>query len=363
MMLAERGKLAYSDPISKYFPEFPEYGRTITVRQLLDHTSGLADYTISWKQGPKVESDGARHTPEDVLKFLISEKKGDFPPGEKWRYSNSGYVLLSIIVSKVSGVPFSQFLKDNIFDPLEMKDSSACIGIPTTPNRAAGYIQNGSGFKPADKNPNNFICGDGEINSSLADMRKWNHALDTEKLVKAATLKEAFTSGTLNDGTKINYGFGWAMGKVSGLDVVSHSGGIEGFVAHIVRFPGPGLAVILISNFEQLSPPSYTLANKIAAIYLSDEIPEQKVITIDLKALAELAGTYEFYTLDLKITLENDGLWAVSSGKKAKILPVGNDEFIVDGSDSTYKFMRNGKGQVTGLSLLHINGLFLTKKL
>jgi CubicO group peptidase (beta-lactamase class C family) len=364
MILADRGKLDYSDPISKYFPDFPAYGRQITIKQLLNHTSGLADYTIYWKEGPRVEHDGARHASEDVLKFLISQKAGDFLPGERWRYSNSGYVLLSLIVGKISGVPFSQFLKDNIFGPLVMKDSSACIGIPAQPNRAAGYIQNGSGFKEADKNPNNFICGDGEVNSSIADMYKWDQALNTEKLVKAATLNAAFTSGKLNDGTKFNYGFGWALGKFSGVDFVSHSGGIEGYVAHIVRFPDRAFTVILLSNFEQLPPSSYALANKITGIYLSGQIPAQTPATIDTKLLADLAGTYEFFNIGMKVTLEKDSLWLTSQRKKVKLVPVGADEFIADGnSDSAYRFMRNDKGQVTGLSLLHVNGLFLTKKL
>jgi CubicO group peptidase (beta-lactamase class C family) len=363
MILADRGKLNYSDPISKFFPEFPDYGREITVGQLLHHTSGLADYTIYWKEGPRVEHDGARHTSEDVLKFLVSQKAGDFLPGERWRYSNSGYVLLSIIVGKAAGVPFTQFLKENIFEPLAMKDSSACDGIPALPNRAAGYIQNGGGFKAADKNPNNLICGDGEVNSSIADMYKWDQALNTEKLVKAATLRAALTSGKLTDGTKFNYGFGWAMGKLSGLDFVSHSGGIEGYVAHIARFPDQGFTVILLSNFEQLTPSSYALANKIAGIYLSGEIPAQKSATIDTKLLADLAGTYEFFNISLKVALENSGLWLVSSGKKVKLVPLGTDEFMTEAGDgSGYRFMRNDKGQVTGLSILHVNGLFLTKK-
>jgi D-alanyl-D-alanine carboxypeptidase len=362
MILAERGKLSYADPITKYFPEFPPYGQQITIRHLLGHTSGLADYTIYWKEGPRVEHDGARHTSEDVLKFLVSQKAGDFPAGERWRYSNSGYVLLSLIVGKVSGMPFPQFLKDNIFEPLGMKESFACGGIPAAPNRAAGYIQNGSGFKAADKNPNNLICGDGEVSTTLADMYKWDQAMGTEKLVRAATLKEALTSGTLSDGTKFNYGFGWGLGRLSGADFVSHSGGIEGFVAHILRFPDRGFTVVLLSNFEQLMPPSYALANKIAGIYLAGEIPAQKATAVDTKGFAELTGTYEFFNMGLKVTLENDGLWIASSGKKAKLVPVGNDEFMVEGSESAYKFMRSGKGRVTGLSLLHVNGLFLTKK-
>lgn len=363
MILAERGKLNYSDPVSKYFPDFPAYGREITIRQMLDHTSGLADYTVFWKEGQRSDQGSAKHTSEGVLQFLASLKTTDFTPGEKWRYSNSGYVILSIIVSKVSGMPFPQFLNENIFAPVGMKDSSAC-GIPAGPNRATGYMQSGAGFKETGGNPNNFICGDGGIYSTVADLGRWNQALDTGKLVKASTLSEAFTTGALTDGTKFNYGFGWGVGKYAGLDFVSHSGGVDGFVAHILRFRGKDLVVILASNFEQLAPPSYTLANKIAAIYLSAEIPARDPIKTGARLSEDYAGTYEFFTIGIKVTIENNELLLEAKGKKVKLVAAGNDEFVAgDGEENYYKFMRNSKDQVTGLSLLSVNGLFLTKKL
>jgi len=363
MMLAERGKLSYSDPLAKYFPELPSYAQQITIRHMLNHTSGLADYTIYWKEGPRLNKDTARHTPEDVLKFLAAQKNLDFAPGEKWRYSNSGYVLLTLIVAKVSGVPFAQFVKENIFTPLGMNDSFV-YGEPKTPapNRAIGYIQNGSGFKRADYNPNNFVIGDGGVHSTVEDMYKWDQALYTEKLVKAATLAEAFTSGTLNDGTKINYGFGWGLGKYSGASFISHSGGTDGFVAHIGRFPAQRLTVILLSNFEQLTP-SYSLANKIAGFYLDEKSPTPAAIKIDAAKLKDYAGSYEFFVMTLKVTVENDVLYlAMQKNKKTKLVPVGDDEFIAEDSGSNYGFNRNAKGAVTGLVLLNVDGLFLTRK-
>ena len=363
MILAERGKLSYSDPLSKYFPEFPAYAQQITIRHLLNHTSGLADFTIYWKDGQRLNKDTAKHTPDDVLKFLAERKKPEFPAGDKWLYSNSGYVLLTMIVGKVSGTPFPQFVKENIFAPLGMNDSFVYDESKRqAPNRALGYVLNGGGFKRADDNPNNFVVGDGRLLSTVEDMAKWDQALNTEKLVKAATLKEAFTSGTLNDGTKFNYGFGWAMGKYLGLPFISHSGGTDGFIAHIARFPAQKFTVVLLSNFEQITA-SYLLANKIARIYLGDKLLPPAMISSP-KNLKDHAGNYAFYNIAIKVTVENDALWVTSPGKKAKLIPVGDDEFIVEGSngETAYEFKRNAGGIVTGVSLLSVNGLFLSKQ-
>lgn len=364
MMLAERGKLSYSDPLAKFFPEFPA-GQQITIRHLLNHTSGLADFTIYWKEGQRINKGSARRTADDIIKFLIQQNKLDFMPGEKWRYSNSGYVLLTAIVGKVSGVPFEQFVRENIFQPLGMNGSFVYDGSKSQiQNRAPGYIQNGGTFTKADFNPNNFIAGDGNIYCTAEDMYKWDQALDTEKLVKAATLSEAFTSGSLSDGTRFNYGFGWGLGKYFGVPFVSHSGGTDGFVAHIARFPAQRFTVVLLSNFEQLTP-SYSLANKIAGIYLAGELLPSRTVEPDAKKLKDYAGTYEFFNIAMKVTFENDALWITTQKiKKAKFVPVGKDEFIVEGSDgeAIYEFKRSANGTVTGVSLLNIDGLFLSKQ-
>lgn len=363
MILAERGKLSYTDTLEKYFPELPEYTRQITLRHLLNHTSGLADYTIYWDKGPLVNKTGAVYTADDIVKFLARQKKPDFAPGEKWRYSNSGYVLLARIVSKVSGQSFAQFVKENIFLPLGMNESFVYDEIkPQPPNRAVGYIQNGSAFKKADHNFNNFIAGDGELYSTAADLYKWDQALYTEKLVKNATLKEAFTSGVLNDGTKFNYGFGWGLGKYFNMPFVSHSGGTDGFVAHILRFPDQRFTVIVLSNFEQLTP-TYSLANKIADIYLADKVRVAPFVTAPVN-LNEYAGTYEFFIMTVKVVVENDSLWMISQkNKKTRLFQSGKDEFMPeDNYEMIYGFARNAKGAVTGLSLLSVNGLFLMKQ-
>ncbi len=364
MMLAEQEKLSYADPLSKFFPEFPPYARHITIRHLLNHTSGLPDYLVFWEKSPRINKGSAVYDSEDVVRFLAAQKKPEFAPGEKWKYSNSGYVLLTQIVARVSGASFPRFVKENIFAPLGMRDSYVYDDTRRqAPARAVGYILNGGRYIRADHNPNNFVAGDGAIYSTAEDMCKWDHALYSEKLVRSAALKEAFTSGSLNDGTKINYGFGWGLGKYLGAPVVSHSGGADGFVAHIGRFPGERFTVIVMSNFEQLTPPAYTLANKIAGIYLADKLAPPAAVQTN-KNLKDYAATYGLYDIGVKITVENDALWITArKNKKAKLTAVAEDEFIAEGGDSetSYGFNRNAKGMVTGMTILGVNGLFLSR--
>ncbi|MBV9959161.1 MAG: beta-lactamase family protein [Acidobacteria bacterium] len=364
MMLVERGKLSYTDSPAKFFPELAPFAQQVSIRHLLNHTSGLPDYSIYWKEGEKLNRDHARHTSEDVLKFLAQQKKLNFAPGEKWEYSNSGYVVLALIVGKVSGQPFPQFLKENIFTPLGMNGTYVYDEAHAQANAAIGYVQKDSSFKQADWNPHNLIYGDGRFMSTVEDLYKWDQALYTEKLVKARTLREAFTSGALNDGTKVNYGFGWGMGKYLGLPFVSHSGGEDGFVAQLLRLPEQKFSVIVLSNFEQLTP-AYAIANRITSIYLADKLTRPATFKPEAQDLKSYAGIYKLYDLAIKISFEDGALWLTPpQGKKARLVPSALDEFFAEGSngETTFGFTRNARGAVTGLALLYQNGVFLQRQ-
>lgn len=365
MMLQERGKLSYTDSAAKFFPELSPFAQQVTIRHLLTHTSGLPDYTIYWKEGQKINRDNARHTSEDVLKFLLQQKKLNFAPGENWEYSNSGYVLLALIVGKLSGQPFPQFLKENIFQPLGMTNTYVYDEAHAqAATGALGYVQKDSGFKRADFNAQNLIYGDGRFISTVEDLYKWDQALYTEKLVKAGTLREAFTSGVLNDGTKVSYGFGWGMGKYLGLPVISHSGGEDGFVAQLMRVPEQKFTVIVLSNFEQITP-TFALANKMTSIYLADKLMRPAAAKPEAKDLKSYAGIYKLYILAIKIAFEDGALWLTPPhGKKVKLVNSAEDEFFAEGSNGemAFGFTRNAKGAITGLTLLYQNGVFLQRQ-
>ncbi len=238
MILNEKGKLNYDDPLTKYFPEFPDYAKNVTIRQMMEHTSGVANHYDLGIYKPGL-------TNEDVLQALIKQENLNFTPGEKYSYSNGAYVLLSMIVEKISGQPFSTFMKKNIFAPLEMENT--CVFDKNTPamkNRAIGYT-------PAwtKEDYEIYTTGAGGMYSTVEDLFKWDQALYTDKLISKKTLEEAFTSAKLNDGSETGYGFGWGIGEnEDGGKIVRHSGGLNGFRTFIERDLQHKRTIILLTN-------------------------------------------------------------------------------------------------------------------
>src|SRR5438445_8042766 len=185
MILAERKKLSFDERLTDFFPEFPEYGRQITVRHLLSHNSGLIDYEDLIPKGTEIPV-----LDRDVLRLLMQQDKTYFPPGTKYKYSNSAYALLALMVEGRSGSTFAQFLKQNIFCALKMAHTLAYEqGLSVIPNRAYGYSPDGAGFKRTDQSLTSSVLGDGGIYSSVADLRKWDQALYTSKLVSPKMLR------------------------------------------------------------------------------------------------------------------------------------------------------------------------------
>lgn len=224
MILKESNKLSYDDKLSEYFPEFPGYADEVTIWHLLTHTSGVPDH-----YGLNAYKKDLKNS--EVLELLVKQEALDFTPGEKYSYSNGGFVLLSMIVEKASGQPFHLFMKKNIFDPLGMKNTLVFDeSKPEIKNRAKGYNSNG-----ALDDYEILTTGAGGMYSTLDDLHLWDQALYTEKLVSKATLEEAFTPTVLNSGERSDYGFGWGISEDENGKVVSHSGGMNGYRTFIRR--------------------------------------------------------------------------------------------------------------------------------
>ncbi len=240
MMLKEAGKLSYDDPLSTFFPDYPAYAKAITIRHLMTHTSGIKDqYNLGiYKKGL---------TNQDVYKTLTQQTL-NFLPGEEWKYSNGGYVLLAMIIEKVSGQSLADFMEAHIFKPLAM--DGAYVVHPTTKhaeNRAIGFSSKAVGEDKAMFNDYEiYTTGAGGIYASVDDLLKWDQALYTQKLVSKATLKEAFKSAVLNNGTSTNYGFGWAIDEANGL--VGHTGSLSGFRNFIDRDTINNITLIALTN-------------------------------------------------------------------------------------------------------------------
>ena len=262
MILHDRSLLKFDDPVKKYLPGFPKYGDKITIRNLMTHTSGVPDYYALL--GYTHNFKGI--TNQDVWNLLLKQDSLNFKPGTKYEYSNSGFVLLSMIVERVSNEPFAKFMKENIFNKLGMKNTLVVTpSVKRIPNKAIGYSKDSTeNYKPDDYDQ--YTTGAGGIYSNISDLYKWDQSLYTTKLVKKTTLEEAFTNQQLNDGRKINYGFGWMMGrfkegKLKGVKYLYHTGALDGFRNTIFRIPQIHFSYIVLSNSgEQLAEPK-TITN------------------------------------------------------------------------------------------------------
>ena len=275
MCLVHDGKLRYDQPLSEIFPDFPEYARAITVRHLLTHTSGLPDYedvmdAHQWTAQHQIQD-------EEVLALLQRQTSPRFAAGTSWAYSNSAYVVLGLIVAKVSGEPFGRFLEDRIFKPLHMGNTLAYRnGKNTVPNRAYGHSGKAGDFVETDQSSTSATLGDGGVYSNLVDLAKWDaalqdHTLLGEQEMSAALVPVRLVNGgqanwpsapgddNLNPGKPVAYGFGWFLDPYRGHARMWHSGSTRGFRTAIERFPAEKLTVIVLCNRTDLDAAALAL--------------------------------------------------------------------------------------------------------
>jgi CubicO group peptidase (beta-lactamase class C family) len=365
MILAERGKLSYDDPLSKYFPEFPPYAQKITIRHLMQHTSGLPDYEAALLKEGKIDKEYPRVTKRqgwdyeptamDALQILTREPVLRFPPGEEWEYSNSGYMVLAQIVAKASGERFADFMRQNVFEPLGMHHTLVADETkPTVKNKAASYSQVDGHFENLDYTPVNYIYGDGSVNSNIEDMLKWLQALDEHRLVKEETLKTAWTSGVLNLGASTGYGFGWYTGRTLGLSKISHTGSWAGFRNCMVLYPEQHFGIVILSNNSEIDYNERSdVTFKIARLYLENQMEMPKNVNLDRNSLNRFTGHYETESGDsIDVKFKEDALWAYPSGETPrKLIPESPIKFYIDGlEDDRFLFHEGDAGKVTGVT-------------
>ncbi len=258
MQLAKGGKLRYDQPVRDFLPELPAATRAVTVRHLLNHTSGLWDYEDLIPQ-----AQSAQLNDHDVLALVASKDSLYFPAGTQYRYSNSGYVLLGILVARVSGMSYPEFLRTRIFVPLGMGASAAHVeGADTVPGRAYGYSPRGGGFVQTDQSVTSATLGDGGIYTNIDDMARWDQALSGAKLVDAAALQLATTPPQLPGGAVTQYGFGWFVDRYRGEPRWRHTGETSGFRNAIQRFPQRRMTVVVLTNRSSGEPEA--IAERIA---------------------------------------------------------------------------------------------------
>jgi CubicO group peptidase (beta-lactamase class C family) len=281
MLLVHDGKLRYDQRLTDVFPAFPAYGKTITIRHLLNHTSGLPDYEdlmdSRWSTGHQI-------TDREVLALLETQTHGKFAPGTSWSYSNSGYVVLGAVVAKVSGMPFEDFLHQRIFAPLKMDHTLAYVhGKNEVPERAYGHSKKQNSFEQTDQSSTSATLGDGGVYSNLHDLSLWDDALAHHSLLSAAEMAPAFAPVKLADGSlphwtsgsgdtdpqpgkPVAYGFGWFLDPYRDHARMWHYGDTIGFMTDVERFSKDGYTIVLLSNRTDLDRTA--LVTKLTDLYL-----------------------------------------------------------------------------------------------
>jgi CubicO group peptidase (beta-lactamase class C family) len=279
MLLVHDGKLHYDDRLTDVFPDFPAYGKAITIRQVLNHTSGLIAYEdIMAKQYAGISDDKIPQISDaGVLELLKRETGVKFTPGTRWEYSNSGYVLLAMIVEKRSGTRFGDFLRQRIFTPLEMTGTIAYEkGKNEVTHRAYGHTRTATGWSETDQSSTSATLGDGGVYTSLDDLEKWDHALAAHTLLTAKEMEPAYSAATAANGAPLQqadgslapfYGFGWFLNPYRGHRRYAHYGETVGFRTAIQRFPDDRLTVIVLANRSEVDAPA--LAESVADLYLA----------------------------------------------------------------------------------------------
>lgn len=270
MMLVEEGKVGLDDPIKKYFPDAPEIWNDIKVHNLLSHTSGLSEY----ETGARTKVGGPFYMrldySEDELYKRIKEMPMDFKTGEDWAYRNTNYVLLGILIHKVTGKFYGDFLQERIFRPLGMSRTRIISEEDIIPRRAAGYrLVRGELKNQEWVSPSLNSTADGALYFTVEDLQKWDAALYTERLLKKASLDRMWTVEKLNNGkpNKANYGFAWEINNVNGHRVIEHGGAWQGFTTYIARYVDDRLTVVALTNLDSGHSNPKKITSGVAAIY------------------------------------------------------------------------------------------------
>ena len=338
LLLQERGKLSVQDGVCKYMENCPSAWQAITIHHLLTHTSGIPNMT-SFPEFQKVKFFPT--TPMEAI-AMFKDKALEFAPGEKFNYSNSGYILLGHIVERASGKPYADFVRENIFQPLGMKNTDLDTNSAIVKNRAAGYTRGPNGILNAQYIDMTIPYAAGAMYSTVEDLYLWDRALYGEKLISKKSL-EAMTT-PFKDG----YAYGVGIGEEYGLKTISHGGGIEGFSTFLTRFTDGDGTVIVLSNMDSAN--SGMIAKRLGGMVYADKIQLPNIIAVAPEVLQQYTGRYQMAdnTPTEDISVEGNRLRIkISSEGEFLLVPVAKDEFVMEDDFAVhFIFNRDASGKV-----------------
>lgn len=354
LMLAEEGKLALTDDITRFLPDYPTQGKTITIEHLLTHTSGIQSYTGKLAYVGTMDKDV-------TVNQMIDSFKNDpmlFAPGERFDYNNSGYFLLGAIIEKVSGKTYADFLAERIFTPLGMAHTAFEGKERSKGPRAAGHAKGETGFGPAPALSMTQPYAAGALVSNVDDLARWDQAISDGKLLKAASWNKAFTPYKLASGKLTGYGYGWEIGSLNGVAKVAHSGGINGYSTYAVRLPAKKVYVTVLSNTESGGIDPQMVATKAAALAIGKPFPDHKAVVVAPAVLEKYVGVYTIDDKNTRTVRVADGKLSMqrTGRERIELKPYKDNAFFFPDSLATLEFVRNAKGEVTALKMINDGG-------
>lgn len=356
LLLAQDGRLSLDDPVRKYVPELPDYGRSLTIRHMLTHTSGLRDWgevaaIAGWPRTSRV------HTHDHVLDILSKQRQLNFPTGTNWSYSNSGYNLSAVIVSRVAGEPFAEFSRRRIFEPLGMTRTSWRDDFTrVVKGRAIAYDEARGAFRQ--NMPFENVHGNGGLLTTAGDLLRWTGNSAQPKVGGADFVRQMETPGRFDDGTAHDYGLGLYIGRYKTVKQIGHAGSTAGYRAYLARYPDQGVSVAVLCNVSTGQAEQY--AHGIADLYLAGSIRPAEAPRAVVLSSAELdarVGTYRDLTNGEPTRISRDGetlrlqggatLTPLSPGRfaggSAMLEFDGTDRLRVTAPNGTYRMLERAE--------------------
>ena len=356
LLLEEQGKLSVGDNINKYLPDYPTQGHIIKIENLLTHTSGIADYNNI--PGYDAHKDV---TTQELIK-IFENRPMNFAPGEQYRYSNPGYILLGAIIEKVTGQSYAEFIQTAIFDKLGMTNSFYG-GPQIILNRANGYQGEKGNYSNARYISMTHAHAAGALLSSVDDMATWSKSLFGGELLSKSSLKKMTTDFVLNNGEYAGYGFGLAINKRYGERQIVHGGNINGFRTNAIWLPKQRVYAVILSNNRDKLPD--VISTHIAFDAAGLDYPKSEVIDMDVEDLIEYQGVYRVNERVTRSVILNEGnlYTQITGGRRWKIVPHDEDIFFYPGEFTHLIFKRDRSGNIFAMDrYTYLNGTESVKR-
>jgi CubicO group peptidase (beta-lactamase class C family) len=347
LTLVDAGRVSLDDPLSKYVPDFPG-GDGIAVAQLLNHTAGVKEYTsLRGYLGGPITSELTTAQMIDVFRHAPR----DFPPGTKWSYSNSGYVLAGAVIEAVTGMAWHAYLDRALFKPLGMRHTGYAGDARWRARQVRGYTADSGRFVPGREISMSQVHASGALVSNLDDLLRWNRALHEGRVLEPATYARMITP--VGPAAEVGYGFGLYTVKVRRADGLRHGGAIFGFIASLLYLPGSDITVAVLESDDAngAADDAETLSRRLAALALGDPYPDATPVPVGPAALAEAEGVYRFpgdvrrvlRVMDGRLTAQRDGR------PRAGLVPIGRDSFLYEDGFNRLELVREADGRISGM--------------